>query len=405
MKIKHLHIITLSLLFLSITFTLQIDTTADTYALISKQHSYTAGDSIHLKFSYKGSTEVFLYCSNSYGSVLLKPVLKNTSLNFTIPQSVSKKAGILNWQLISDKVELSNHISIKPQASIKTIESYLGPPSIEAGGTDYTMLVIIPTDPLDNPLSDSTKVEIKHQFLTNQYTSNVYTKHGFGYKNIYSDIKDGRMLISSKCLDLNSKEYDVNIVPAIPTNFKINADRIHNYADGNQITTFKTSIIKDRYDNIVSDGTMVTFFITNKDGYKSKTSGVSINGIATAKLLHPDHKDQWTIKAYVEGMANSNTITLQYKKAITDFEISFSQDNRVITVGPLKSFMKQRIPDGLRVQLAIYRDDILEDEAMEHALNGFTTFQLNPDRFPKGTYKLVFTAAGISKTYTEVNYE
>ena len=197
----------------------------------------------------------------------------------------------------------------------------------------------------------------------------------------------------------------MNIVPAIPTNFKINAHRIHNYADGNQITTFKTSVIKDRYNNIVSDGTLVTFFVTNKEGYKSKTSGASINGIATAKLLHPDHEDQWTIKAYVEGMANSNTIALKYQQAIKDFEISFSKDNRIITVGPLKSFMKQRIPDGLQVHLAIYRDGVLKDEAMEHALNGFTTFQLNPDRFPKGIYKLVFAAAGISKTYTEVNYE
>ena len=405
MKFKYLHIAILSLSFLSMTVTLQIENTIDTYALISKQRSYTAGDSIDLEFSFKGSNEVFLYCSNSYGSILLNPILNNTSLKFTIPQSVSKKSGVLNWQLISNKVELSNHIYIKPKPSIKTIESYLGPPSIEAGGTDYTMLVVIPTDQLDNPLTDSTKVTVKHQFLNNQYTSNVYTKHGFAYKNIYSESKDGRILMSSECLDLNSKEYDVNVVPAIPTDFKITADRIHNYADGNQITTFKTSVIKDRYNNIVSDGTFVTFFVTNKEGYKSKTSGASINGIATAKLLHPDHEDQWTIKAYVEGMANSNTMTLKYEQAIKDFEISFSKDNRIITIGPLKSFMKQRIPDGLQVQLAIYRDDVLEDNAMKHTLNGFTTFQLKPDRFPKGTYKLIFTAAGISKTYTEVNYE
>ncbi len=405
MKIKYLHIAILSLLFLSMTVTLQIEKAIDTYTLISKQRSYTAGDAIDLVFSFEGSTEVFLYCSNSYGSILLNPILNNASLKFTIPQSISKKAGVLNWQLISNKVELSNHIYIKPKQSIETIESYLGPPSIEAGGTDYTMLVVIPTDHLDNPLTDSTKVSIKHQFLNNQYTSNVYTKHGFGYKKMYSESKDGRMLISSECLDLNSKEYDVNVVPAIPTNFKITAERIHDYADGNQITTFKTSIIKDRYDNIISDGTLVTFFITNKDGYKSKTSGASINGIATAKLLHPDHKDQWRIKAYVEGMANSNTITLKFKQAIKDFEISFSSDKRIITIGPLKSFMKQRIPDGLRVHLAIYRDNVLEDESMEYALNGFTTFHLNPDRFPKGTYKMIFTAAGISKTYTDINYE
>jgi hypothetical protein len=34
---------------------------------------------------------------------------------------------------------------------------------------------------------------------------------------------------------------------------------------GNQITSFTTSIVKDAYDNTVSDGTMVIFHIATKD--------------------------------------------------------------------------------------------------------------------------------------------
>jgi hypothetical protein len=335
----------------------------------------------------------------------LNPVSTKDKLNFTIPESVSKKSGVLNWQLISDKTEVKGQVTVNPKPTIKTIESYLGPPSIEVGGTDYTMLVVIPTDDLDNPLIDSTKVAIKHQFLANQNASDVFTEHGFGYKNIYSETKSGRILISSECLDLNSKEYDVNVVPAIPTNFEINAERIHDYADGNQITSFKTSVIKDRYGNIVSDGTYVTFFITNKEGYKSKTSGTTINGIATAKLLQPDHEEQWSIKAYVEGMANSEPISLEFKQAVKDFNVAFSKDNRNITIGPIQSFMNQRIPDGLRVQLSIYKNGELEDQSIENSLNGIAKFHLNNDRFPKGIYKLELTVAGITKTFTEVRYE
>jgi len=405
MKLKYLYIVIFSVLLFSTTIVLQTNEVASSYNLVSKQSLYTAGDPIELQFSFTGNSEVYLYCSNSYGSVILNPIVKNFQLSFSIPQSISKKSGVLNWQLVSDKKELSGQIKMQPKAKINSIESYLGPPSIEAGGTDFTMLVVIPTDDLDNPLMDSTKVAIKHQYLTNQTTSDVFTEHGFGYHNIYSETESGRILISSESLDLNSKEYDVNVVPAIPTNFVITSERIHNYADGNQITTFRTSVLRDRFDNIVSDGTFVTFFITNKDGYKSKTSGATINGIATAKLLQPDREDQWTIKAYVEGMANSNTIVLNYKQAVEDFDVTFSEDKRSITIGPLKSFMNQHVPDGMRVHLSVYKNNVLESETIEHSLNGIATFYLNPDRFPKGIYELALSAAGITKKFTEVRYE
>lgn len=405
MTFKYLHISILSILLLAMTAILQTSEGSNTFKLVSKQITYTAGDTIELKFSFNGSADVYLYCSNSYGTVILNPVTTKSELSFLIPHSVSKKSGVLNWQLISDKTEVTGQVTIKPKPTIKTIESYLGPPSIEAGGTDYTMLVVIPTDDLDNPLIDNTKVAIKHQFLANHNDSDVFTEHGFGYKNIYSETKSGRILISSESLDLNSKEYDVNVVPAIPTNFEINAERIHDYADGNQITTFKTSVIKDRYGNIVSDGTYVTFFITNKEGYKSKTSGTTINGIATAKMLQPDHEERWSIKAYVEGMANSEIIALDFKQAVTEFNVAFSKDNRNITIGPIQSFMNQRVPDGLRVQLSIYKNGKLEDQSIENSLNGIAKFHLNNDRFPKGIYKLELTVAGITKTFTEVRYE
>lgn len=405
MKFKYLNTAIFSLFLLSTTVVLQTSEVTNSYKLISKQTLYTAGDAVVLQFSFTGNSDVYLYCSNSYGSVVLSPVKSNAELLFSVPESVSKKSGILHWQLISDKTELTGQITIQPKTKIKTIESYLGPPSIEAGGTDFTMLVVIPTDDLDNPLTDSTKVAIKHQFLANQNTSDVFTKHGFGYKNIYSETKNGRVLISSESLNLNSKEYDVNVVPAIPTNFEIAAERIHDYADGNQITTFKTSVIKDRFGNTVSDGTFVTFFITNKDGYKSKTSGLTINGIATAKMIHPDHKDQWNIKAYVEGMANSKAISLNYKQAISDFEVAFSEDKRTITVGPLQSFMSQRVPDGLQVKLLIYKNGTLEKQLIESSFNGNAKFHLNTNRFPKNTYSLEIKVAGMTKTFSDLSYE
>ncbi|MCA0132594.1 hypothetical protein [Winogradskyella alexanderae] len=377
----------------------------DPIRLSTKQHEYIAGDTITLEFETTGNENAVLYCSNSYGSILLHAKNENNKLTFIVPDSFSKKSGVLKWQLVNTSAPLQGHLTIKPQQYINSIESYLGPPSIEAGGTDYSMLVVIPTDMHDNPLADSTKVDVRHQFMENEFSDEIYTKHGFAYRTIYSYDKKGRIILSTSCLGLNSKEYDINVMPAVPTDFTITAERIHSYADGNQITTFTTSEIKDRYNNTVSDGTFVSFFITDKNGNKTTTSGSTINGIATAKMLHPDHEDQWTIKAYIEGMANSNSILLDYKQAISDFDVALSKDSRTITIGPIQSFMNQRIPDGLDITLKVFKNDSLENTLLEQSYLGYATFKLNQDRYPKGNYHFIIESAGLTKSFNNITYE
>ena len=127
------------------------------------------------------------------------------------------------------------------------------------------MLVVIPTDSLDNPVPTKTLVSAKYQFLTSEEKENIFTKHLIAFKNINSKKESGRMLVSSESLGVNSKEFTINVTAAIPTDFKISAKRPHKYADGNQVTTFLPSTIKDQHNNVVSDGTYVTFFIKNKD--------------------------------------------------------------------------------------------------------------------------------------------
>ena len=219
------------------------------------------------------------------------------------------------------------------------------------------MLVVIPTDNLDNPVPTNTLVEAKHQFLASEETNSIFTKNLIAYRNIYSKKQRGRILVSSESLGINSKEFTINVFAAIPADFIISAKSPHNYADGNQITTFSTSVIKDKHDNIVNDGTFVTFFITNKKGNVLKTTGTTIEGVANSKIIHPDFEDNWSVKAYVDGMAESNTITVNYKRVIEDFNVAFLEKNRKIKVGPLQSFMKQMIPDGLQVRLQIFKEN------------------------------------------------
>jgi hypothetical protein len=372
--------------------------TSESIQLETTQQQFTAGETIVLIFSGTQDAAIQLYCSNSYGTTLLSPKVVEDQLEYTFPKQISSKTGIVNWKLLAKKTSLSGTFTIVPQATPTSLETYLGPPSIEAGEKDYAMLVVIPTDALDNPVQSQTQVTIQKQFLADVQQETVQTNNLIAYQRIYSPKKNGRMLLATECLGINSEEYTLHITPAIATNFDIFAKRAHEYADGNQITTFTTSIIKDKNNNVVSDGTYVEFFITNSKGSVLKTSGMTIEGVATAQMLHPDYEETWTVKAHVAGISESNSISLSYTKVMDDFAISFSKNNRTITVGPLRSFMNQRIPDGLQVTLRISQHGKTKEIYVKESRDGFVHFELNPNIFINEIYDIEITAAGITKT-------
>ena len=372
--------------------------TNEVIRLETSEQAFTAGETIVLKFSGTQDASIQLYCANSYGTTLVSAKVADNQLHYTIPTQLCSKIGVVNWKLLDKKTSLSGTFTINSQATPVSMETYVGPPSIAAGGNDFTMLIVIPTDALDNPVQENTEVNLQRQFLANEQQETILTKNLIAYKNIYSPIESGRMLLATECLELNSKEYTVNVMPAISKDFEIFAKRSHEYADGNQITTFTTSILKDEYDNIVSDGSYVEFFITNTKGNILKTAGMTIDGVATAKMIHPDHQETWNVKAAVTGISESNTISVTYKKLIEDFTITFSENNRNIEVGPLKSFMNQLIPDGLQVKLVVSQNEKMIAAYIKESRDGFVSFELNPNIFSNGNYNLEITTAGITKT-------
>ena len=368
--------------------------------LLTSQNEFAVGSNVTLQFS-SSTMKPLLYCSNSYGSTLLNPTVDNELLEYHIPNHISNKIGAINWQLLTEGESLSGQIHMKPKAEVATMETYIGPPSIEAGETDYSMIVVIPTDSLDNPVPEYSLVNVKHQFLDTEETDEIYTKNLIAYKNIYSYKENGRILVASSAMNTNSKEFTIDVTAAIPTNFNIGYKRPHSYADGNQITTFTTSVIKDKENNVVSDGTYVLFLIKDDMRNILRTSGTTINGVASAKMIHPDKAANWNVRAFVEGMAESEAITLEYKQVVEDFNIIFSENGRTITVGPIKSFMQQLVPDGMQVKLKVFLKETLIESEISTTFNGVSTFKLKPETISKGTYNIVIEAAGIKKSNTK----
>ncbi|NJM80052.1 MAG: hypothetical protein HC854_11325 [Flavobacterium sp.] len=405
---RKLHIIVsacIALVLLSVTLLDEKSTTKNTFTCTTTQESFTAGKPITLKFKGNFENKPQLYIIHSYGRTLLDGVLKKDIIHFNLPKNYYNKTSLVSWLLIENNEEKAKgNFQIVPNDETKTnFESYLGPPSTLVGEGHFTMFVTIPTDNFDNPKLTNTEVAIKHQFLNTIATDNEKTKDFIAWKNIYAPTKSGVVLISASCNEAITKEFDAVIYPSIATDFSITHKRNHEFADGNQITELTTSIIKDKFGNTVSDGTMVTFIIKNKENVLLKTFGTTIEGVATGQILHPEKENNYTVKAYVNGISKSNSIEITYKSINPTVEFSFSKGNRTITVGQIKSFMNQIVPDGIKINLNIYHKDKLIETITENSSRGKAIFYLSPEFYKEKKYRFEIETLGKTIKTAEKN--
>lgn len=374
--------------------------------LVSKQNNFVAGDSISLIF--KTDTIVNnlkLQVKNAYGNTLLAPnEIENKLMQFKVPKNYARLAGPCRWTLIhEDETILNGKFEITVNSAKDTyIESYFGPRSITAGNNDFSMLTIAPTDIYDNPLDNDTEVTVKYQFLENISELKITTESFIAWYNVGSTIKSGRILVTSECNGTSSKELTTIVYPANAVNFSISASSAHSFADGNQIITFKSDIIKDEFENTVSDGTLVTFIIKNENNSYLYTIGTTLGGIVEARTLHPDKASKWEIQAFITGAAESDITEFSFKAAIKDYPVHFSRGNRQIDIGPFESFMNQLIPDGLLLQLDIYNANG-EFVETKHTTTkkGVCSILLEEHFLPGGIYNFKIQAAGITKEFTK----
>lgn len=369
------------------------------------KENYSAGEKIELVFKANETIEYQLWLKSSYGNVLLKANndLLDTLL-FTVPSFLSKKKGVIHYNLISNQQAFHSG-SLQISASHKKtepLESYLGPTSINAGGKDYGMLTVLPTDEYDNPLEDSTLIAIEHQFLDIETSEELAVDDFIAWKNIFSYEKSGRILVAAKSKEISSKEFTIDVFPSQAQNFNLDFRREHSYADGNQIMEFFTSTISDKFGNIISDGRVVEFSIETDTKQQLRTTGTTINGIARGYIVHPNAFATWTVQAFIPQMAESNTIALQFDQAVKDYPIEFSSDNRKVKVGPIRSFMNQILPDGAAVTLYIYKDETLLEKIVKSSSQGKVHFKLSEDFFSSDIYTIEVISMGISKKYDRI---
>ncbi|QBA63819.1 hypothetical protein [Muriicola soli] len=355
-----------------------------------------AGQDVVFRFEMDGEKKPKLLMSNSLGQSLVDGNREGGKLTFLLPASYSNKTGPCRWiVLVDDSIHLSGEIKITQAQPNAMIETYLGPGNIYVGGTDHSMLVSVPTDVYDNPLADGTEIMINKQITDLREKYPVKTNRLIGWQRFFSGEKASRIFLAVTSDASTSKELTVDSHAAVPADFEIFFDRNHNYADGNQVVNFSTSVLRDRFGNIVSDGTLVTFLITNLAGNILKTHGSTINGIAKARLLHPERAEEWKVQGKVAGAAESNVITLNFLSVIHSFQLDWDGEIKTISIGPVNGFLEQIQPDGMKMLINLFDDQGKHVSEFSEVLSeGYGEISLNSAEFDPGSYQVEVDLGG-----------
>ncbi|MBT8181689.1 MAG: hypothetical protein KJO53_08885 [Eudoraea sp.] len=355
-----------------------------------------AGKPITLQFGIKGKGTPQLMVSNALGTTVVNGIRSDGKVSYPFPSEFTRKSGTCHWALLhSKKVLDQGKIEILNAEARIQMETYIGPRNIYAGPTDYTMLVAVPTDLYDNPVVEGTELNVHTQFMDTKESFKVTTDHLIGWQRIPSREKASRLFINTSSQGITSRELAVDVHPSQATPFTITYERSHAYADGNQIITFSTSVIRDRYDNIVSDGTTVIFIVTTSEGVKLKTQGNTINGVARAFMLHPDRAANWKVQGFVMGAANSPRIAVDFEAAVTAYEVEFLKESNNLQIGPVVGYLAQQQPDGMPVHIEMFNSNENRVDTIAGVIaNGFCTIALPLEHRSPGIYRLQIDIGG-----------
>lgn len=366
--------------------------------------SYVAGEKIELNFNTNFKDNIFLILFNTNGKSIITPVTINGKTIFQVPKIFSEKAGILDYKLIqNNKILKANSIEILPSKNPKTsLESYFGPADITVGTKNFATFITLPLDIYDNSLLDGTNIKINEKVSENVVESNINVIDMIIHKNIYASTKSGKIFVSSSYFNNYSKEFETIVFPNQAQNFTINFERLHGYADGNQTTILKTNTIKDEYGNVIQNGTQVVFIVSDNENNILKTFGVTINGIATAQIIHPEVKRNYKVFAVISGITKSNIINLDYQEIILNINHKFYNNNRILEVNSVISYMNQLVQNGITVELTLYKNNKFFEVLKEKTENGKVIFNLPESYFPSGTYNFEIKVLGNNKSIQNI---
>ena len=341
--------------------------------------SINAGDPINISGtidlqSNKKSSALLITHHSLYSKSYPLEILDG-KFNIQIPGKENQLAGELICRLHSRGKTISEASTfISPLKAVDKMQNFNGPKSLFASDEDGSMNVSIPHDKYYNPLLPSSKVT--YQASYNGIIENSEQKtvdHLVAYQINNSKKQEGKYLIGSSINEGFSQEQELIIGAVMPVEFSIELMSHYPYADARQYMHLKTSVMRDQWENIVADGTMIQFTIEEDGELVGAYQAFSIGGIANVYIENPSRAIEWKITASLHDQLKSNEIKVSFARSVNDYPLQWNRETKNLTIGPVIGVLGQLVPDGTEVKISNKENDLEEFIFLE---DGIVSYKL-----------------------------
>ena len=367
---------------------------------ISAPASLPAGApaSINLNATAADGAQVQIIATGSYGGRIYTAKIVNGKASLVFPSQATQTSGLVHIKALCGAATASAEMTLTPGAPANPLTPLIGPHAVIADGDHWSMVVVIPNDAFGNPVADNTPVVLRSLHADGQLEEEIiHTQRLMTWKRVYSGTKAGKTTIAAQSGNAYGSEATLLEMAGFPAPFDVAADPPTLPADGRQQLNLRTTLLKDKFENILPDGTLVTFIVEASDGSRQYIPAYTVDGICEAPLQASAAPQTYTVRGTLYGVESAPLlIHFADGPAVGNFPLSahinLSKQAVILTGGPILGALKQYAPDGTKVNFRITAPDSVLTYAVGIVDRGFVTVELRLAVLIAGTYKVEATA-------------
>lgn len=306
--------------------------------------------------------------------------------------SAGTAAGIADIWVVAGRDEVWSSIDVIAGAPVEPLVPFVGPKSIVADGEDHAMVVVLASDRFGSPVRARSEIglsALRHTGATE--TGGVEVTGLVAWQRLFSGTVSGRTAVSTAIGGVQGPVADLDEVAGRPAEIVLNAPEGGPLlADGRRLHRIQTGQLRDRFDNLVTDGTVVEFRMDTVDGRRT-SSAPTVDGRAEVWIEAPAAPGVVQVVASSSGTA-SEPLDVEYRPAVERIpaRVSTTETGAVVEIGPVGLVDGGWIPDGTRVDLTMPGQRTVGGSTVD----GRVTFELR-SRLPERSTVVVLGIEGV----------
>ncbi len=360
----------------------------------SEYHIY-AGQAVRIEIDTEQSIACVLHCSNAMEEFVVLPAESSIPMVFQLDSSRTTRTGMVLLSLFSfGHLLAQSSLLISALPADGLIPLYTGPNTVEAGSDQQVMTIAIPKDPFGNPVSKESEVVFWQAYGGETLQSVDLMRNLHSYQLFRPGTVADKSYLAVSCNQAHAKEQEFRIEASWPAELQINVEEIFPFSDSRQNVLLSTELTRDRFGNLVADGTAIWFILERNSHFYGKFLAYTVNGIAKVRLQNPRVPCSLQVFAVAENAIRSNSLDLHFEAAVSDIPTLYYADSSKLQIGPVSAPLGQILPDGYPVFLEFSGVDFSYEKEGE-LFGGYYAFYLPEFVFTRsGLYSCSITIGG-----------